>query len=228
MCNPVNALLGKPKKDNSAAEAAERRRLAIAQGTRSIDSAFSGFDDSFFDNRAQSFVDFASPQLDDQFSDAREKLIFALTRSGNLKSLAGVEGLADLEGEKERAAQGFASEGLNLAQNARNDVESARADLTSQLLASENPGAAAESASRRAGILTQQPSLAPPPATRAPTSRACRPRCLAARRRARKGLWPDVRSCHTRNRRGDLGRWHCPAEQFGAVGRQSAPARHRR
>jgi hypothetical protein len=161
MCNPVNALLGKPKKDNSAAEAAERRRLAIAQGTRSIDSAFSGFDDSFFDNRAQSFVDFASPQLDDQFSDAREKLIFALTRSGNLKSLAGVEGLADLEGEKERAAQGFASEGLNLAQNARNDVESARADLTSQLLASENPGAAAESASRRAGILTQQPSFAP-------------------------------------------------------------------
>lgn len=79
-----------------AREEEEARKERIRQGTARIEDVFGGFDDSFYGNYRTDILDFYQPQLDDQFSDARDELTFALTRAGTLNSSMAGDKLADL------------------------------------------------------------------------------------------------------------------------------------
>src|SRR3546814_1150118 len=74
--------------NSDAAEAARRdeeaRQARIRAGMGQIDQTFSQFNDDYFDTRSKAYLDYATPQLEDQFAKAKEQLIFALSRGGNL------------------------------------------------------------------------------------------------------------------------------------------------
>jgi hypothetical protein len=140
-------------------EQEEERQRRIDAGMSGIESAFSGFDDNFFNQRASAFSDFATPQLQDQFSDARENLIFALSRGGKLDSSTAAEKFGDLNQRLTEGQQDIANKGLDFANTARSGVEDARAGIVSQLFATEDADSAVSAALNRSKALTAPPAF---------------------------------------------------------------------
>lgn len=150
--------------DNGAAEARRReqeRQAKLSQGMASIDRAFSGFNDDFYNQRQQAYVDYAMPQLNRQYGDALDNLTFALARSGLLESSVAARKQGDLNYDYQLQRQGVVDEGARLANQARSDIANARSSVVSDLYATENPAAAAAAAQARARIATQQPTFSP-------------------------------------------------------------------
>lgn len=159
--------MGNKAAKQSQATAAQARADEVARqdriraGTSSINDTFGQFDDEYFGGLRQSFVDYARPQLDDQMSDARKQLTFALARSGNLDSSTRGEQSADLQERYDLNLQDIADQGREYETTARNNVEQARGDLVAQLqLTGDNTGAA-NAALSRARALSTPPTYSP-------------------------------------------------------------------
>ena len=60
----------------------EARQERIKQGAATIDNAFRGYDDDFFQDRYNSYVDFATPQREENTRRAAQDLAAALARQG--------------------------------------------------------------------------------------------------------------------------------------------------
>lgn len=131
-------------------EEEDARRGRIASGMNSINSTFSKFNEGYYDDRKQDYIDFAMPQFERQFNDARDGMIYALSRTGNLQSGAADRKNADLLYEAEVARAGIADEGLNRANALRNQVEDARSSVVADLNATGDNSAAANAAVRQA------------------------------------------------------------------------------
>lgn len=158
MCPP------KPPQDNSAELARQQeqeRQARITQGKQSIDSAFSVFDPKYFDKFKGDYLGYYNPQVDEQFTDARQDLRYNLARAGTEDSTPGQKAFADLTegyGDKRREIESKATEATN---NIRSQVEQNKSDLYAQNTASADPSLAAMSAAGRAGSLSTPPSLSP-------------------------------------------------------------------
>jgi hypothetical protein len=115
--------------DQQNAEAA--REAKIAQGKQSIDSAFSGYNDDYFNNYAKANVDAATPQIEDQYNTARDKLFASLTGRGvQNSSIAG--GYYSALDKTRGAAEGDAANNAADAANAlRNSVQTQKNNLYS-------------------------------------------------------------------------------------------------
>ena len=124
----------------------DARQERIKKGKKLIMGALSGFDDKFYADREASYVDYATPQLDDQLDDARKNLTFTLARNGKQRNAAKI---------------GIADRAKAIANQARENVERTRGELYSQLTASANPAAASNLALSRAGVLGSDPSYSP-------------------------------------------------------------------
>lgn len=120
-----------------------------------------GFNDEFFAGRRQAFLDFATPQLEDQFGNANKELTFALDRGGLLDSSVRGQKLGELQKVFDLNAQQIADQALGQENKARNDVENARADLISLLNATGDTESAVNSATARAKALSQPGEFSP-------------------------------------------------------------------
>src|SRR5690349_7573710 len=91
--------------DNGAADAArEQTRLAealnakhdkaVSDGKFAIDDAFKSFDDNYYRDFSKTYRDTYNPQLDDQFSIARDNLSAILAGRETLDSSIGADALA--------------------------------------------------------------------------------------------------------------------------------------
>jgi hypothetical protein len=153
----------KPK--NNAAKDAERaeaaRQARISTGMSAISNAFAPFNDDFYSQRAQDYIDYAEPQLDDQYADAKKALVYALSRTGNLASTTAAQRQAKLKKQYDTNRLAVRSQGDQYANQARSDVENARGDLVSQLQASADPDAATNLAYSQAKALTGAPAYSP-------------------------------------------------------------------
>lgn len=153
-----------PKVPDAAAEAraAEAARQArITQGMSDIDQNFSQFDDTFYDTRKSAYTDYYNPQVDNQYEDARRKLVLALGRSGALQGSAGRNKLADLTEDYQMQRTAISDAANSYASSVRGDVERNRSELVSQLNASADPAAAASSAAARAAQLNTAAAFSP-------------------------------------------------------------------
>jgi len=120
-----------------------------------------GFDDQFFQDRRHAYLDYATPQLEQQYGDAQRDLTFALARGGLLDSSARGSRAADLQQLYDLNTQQVSDEALNYETEARNAVEDARASLIQQLNVTGDVQGAVNAARARSQALSQPPAFSP-------------------------------------------------------------------
>lgn len=150
--------------DSGAAQARTdqtQRQARLDAGRNSIDQTFSQFDDKFYNDRKQAYLDYQTPQLNDQYMDAQKNLVFALSRKGNLNSSVAAEGFGGLGKQYARGNEAIQSGAADFSNQARRDVEANRSDVLAQLSSTENADAASADALSRARAITQQPTISP-------------------------------------------------------------------
>lgn len=116
------------------------------------------FNDAFFDKIKQGYIDYATPQLQQQYQDAGKDLTFSLARSGLLNSSARAQQEGRLQQLYDTNAQDIADKALSYESDARNNVEDARSNLITTLNATGDAQGAANSAIARASALSTAPS----------------------------------------------------------------------
>lgn len=147
---------------SGAARADEQARQArIRQGTARIDNIFGQFDDDFYGGRRQSYLDYATPQLMDQYADAQKQLAYALDRAGTTDSSIRADREAELTKLFETNQRAVNDEALNFEQKARSNVEGARGNLITTLNSTADADAAAKQARSQAASLTQPDTYSP-------------------------------------------------------------------
>ena len=140
----------------------QARQAQIRDGTQRVGAIFDDqFDDNFFEQRKKAFLDFATPQLEDQYGDAQKQLTYALARGGNLNSSVRGEKSAELQKQFDLNKQQIADKALTTSTDSRNAVEDARSNLIATLSATGDAQGAANSAITRASVLSQPGSFSP-------------------------------------------------------------------
>lgn len=157
MCG-LGSKSSKKSKDPYAKENA-RRAAAVTEGMAGIDAQFAGFDDGYYQGRANDYVSFAKPQVEDQYKKSLEQLVFALSRSSNLNSSAGAQARADLQRQKDVRSREVVDGARSVANKARADVADQRQNLISMLNSTYDPSATMESARSRTEMLNSAPSF---------------------------------------------------------------------
>ncbi len=120
--------------------AEERRQQNIAAGQGEISSLFGQFDDNFYNQRSKSYLDYALPQLDQQFQDQQRNLVAQLSRTGNLQSSLRADQLAKLQQQYDRSKLQIQDTAGSYAANARASVEQARSKLIESNASLADPG----------------------------------------------------------------------------------------
>lgn len=153
------------KGGNEAAQARadeQARQQRVREGTKRVNDIFGkNFDEPFFEDRRKAYLDYAQPQLQNQYVDAQKQLTYALDRSGLLDSSARAEKSADLQREYDQNSRAVADQALSQQTQARNAVEDARGNLITTLNATGDAEGAANSALSRASALSQPQAYSP-------------------------------------------------------------------
>ena len=139
----------------------EERQTRIGQGRSKIDENFAQFDDDFYNQRNQAYVDYASPELDKQYKDSMRSLVAALARSGNLQSSTRAEKFADLDEQYKQRKLDITNTGRDYSNQAKDAVERSRAELITQNESLADPNAISGNALARSQSLAQLPTFSP-------------------------------------------------------------------
>lgn len=147
----------------AAARADEQyRQEQIRAGTADINSKFDGqFNDDFFANRRKAFTDYATPQLEEQKSDAEKQLTFALARNGTLDSSVRGQKAGELQKRYDLLGQQIGDQALASETDARNAVEDSRANLIATLNATGDATQVGQAALARSAALSKPAAYSP-------------------------------------------------------------------
>lgn len=146
--------------DNSAQiarQAEEQRQARIAEGTSAIDSAFSGYNDDFYNNYQNDYIGYYTPQLEDQYADARKRLTLQLAKTGNLTSSTGADQFGDLKERYNTQNTMITNQAMDAANALRGNVDARKSQLYADNRSSADPGNAASAAATAAQAL--QPGM---------------------------------------------------------------------
>lgn len=146
---------------NRIREAEVRRQQNIAEGQNIISQMFGQFDDGFYNNRSQSYTDYAKPQLDTQYQEAMQNLVRSLSRSGNLNSSVRGKAMADMQGQYDKGILSITDQGKQYANQARSSIEQARGNLLAQNSQLADPGQVRNLATSQVAGLSTMPSYTP-------------------------------------------------------------------
>ena len=140
----------------------EARQARIREGTTNINNTFdSQFTNDFYNQRRKAYIDYATPQLEDQYADAQKQLTYALARGGLLDSSIRGSKLGKLQQQYALQNQDIADKALASETDARNAVEDARSNLITTLNATGDAEQAASTAISRASALSQPAAYSP-------------------------------------------------------------------
>jgi hypothetical protein len=140
----------------------QARQAKIREGTTRVNSIFdSQFNDDFFGRRQQSYLDYATPQLNDQYADARKQLTFALDRSGTLDSSVRAAKEAELQKLYDTNRRSVADEALGYGTKSKSSIEDARANLIQTLNSTADTEGAVNAAINRSKVLSQEEAYRP-------------------------------------------------------------------
>jgi len=143
-------------------EAEARRQANIVAGQGEISTLFGKFDDSFYNNRSQSYLNYAMPTLDKQYKDQQRSLTSALARSGNLNSSIRGELFSKLQRQYDTSKLAISDQANAYAAQARAQVAQAKANLIEKNANLADPGlirSMAEAQAQGVGVDPQYASL---------------------------------------------------------------------
>ena len=156
------------KDGGAGAEAAQARadeqarQARIRSGTDRINGIFDKqFGDQFMNGRRDAYMNYATPQLEDQYGKAQRDLTFSLARGGNLNSSARGQQAGELQQRFDLSRQNIADQAVASSGDARTAVEDARSNLISTLNATGNAQQAANSALARSSALSRPAAFNP-------------------------------------------------------------------
>lgn len=151
-------------KDNSADLAAQSeatREANIKQGQGNIDQAFTQFDDPYYQNISKSYTDYYNPQLDQQYKDALNKLTLNLGQQGILQSSEADRQIKELQQADDAQKQAVASNALNAANSAKQQVAQQKNTLYQLNNTAADPSQAASLAATAASSAVSTPTYSP-------------------------------------------------------------------
>lgn len=146
--------------DNSAAVASaqnDQRQAQITQGQGNIDSAFSQFDQPYYDKYTSTYENNYNPQVDDQYALAKQKEGYNFARAGTQDSTPAIFGADQLNKSYGQQKQAIASDALGATNDLENNVAGQKSQLYSLNSSAADPTLAAQQASASAGTLSSQP-----------------------------------------------------------------------
>lgn len=146
--------------DDSAAQIAaqqkaeeEARQRRIGEGRGRIDSAFLQYDDPYFANFRTDYVGAQTPDIDEQYSTAKDRLAAALANRGVLGSTIAGNAFGDLTKTNTKARTDLANQAFDASNTFRNQIEKTKSDLYSTNIAAADPGMIANRAAGEAASL---------------------------------------------------------------------------
>jgi hypothetical protein len=123
--------------DNGSSQAArqEQERQNVVNGdSRYVKSLFDGqFTDDFFNKRQQAYLDYANPQLQDQYGKAKQALTFNLADNGTLNSSTRAQQQGQLQKLFDTNQRAVNDQAVNTENSARDAVNSAETGLLNQI-----------------------------------------------------------------------------------------------
>jgi hypothetical protein len=142
-----------------AEEAARQAR--IKSGMENINNAFAGYDDAFYNERATDYMNYATPEIEDQYVDAMKDLTRALARSGNLNSSLAAQRRADLLEKRNKAEVDAARRGQGYANDTRAALANVKSNLIQQNNALADPTLIAAMAANQSQAASALPDYSP-------------------------------------------------------------------
>jgi hypothetical protein len=146
--------------DDARAEE-EARQQRIAEGRQAIQKAFAGYNDDFYNQRKSEYIDYATPQIQDQYQQSMGDLAAALSRKGLLRSSVGAEKRALANYTKNQALVDAQQKGQQYADSTRSNIDQAKAEAESQNLSFADPARAAQQAIASARAASAVPEYSP-------------------------------------------------------------------
>lgn len=157
-----------PKDKTASRMAAQQRQDELARqariqsGMSEIDRVFGGsFTPEFYGKQRQAYLDYATPQLDQQYGQTKDQLVYALSRAGLLDSSAGQAENANLSRAYDRNRLDIAGKAMDVENTARSNVENARSNLVATLNATGDDANAAATALRQSQNLSMPQGYSP-------------------------------------------------------------------
>ena len=157
------ACLGGGKSDaaKELREAEAKRTRAIQQGQGKIKEAFAGYDPTFYQGVQKNVLNQLMPQADRQYRAQRKNLAFGLSDRGLFKSSFGKEAGTELERSREVAEQSVINQSLEAVRETKGRVHQEQANVTNQLVTSQDPNLAAQQAISAAASISAPSPIAP-------------------------------------------------------------------
>ena len=126
---------------------------AVAAGKTAIDSAFSQFDQPYFDNYAQSYKDVYNPQLTDQYGIAKDKLYAMLAGNDQLGGSVGNNTQAQLNKTYANTQSDIANKAADAENAFKASVDNTKSQLYTQNAAAADPYSMGTQAQAAAGAV---------------------------------------------------------------------------
>lgn len=133
----------------------------MREGSAKIDSAFSKFDDPYYEGVGKAYQDYYNPQLDRQYQTARDQVTYGLANSGGLDSSAGAKKFGDLTADYGIQKQQIADRAIGAQQDLKGNVERNRSELVQQLETGSGVESTGATALARAGSLSAPAQFSP-------------------------------------------------------------------
>lgn len=156
--------LPKAPKDNSAQIAAQQeaaRQAKVTEGQAAIDNSFTGFNDEFYNKYGTDYTNYYTPQLTDQYTDARKRLTLQLAKTGNLTSSAGANQLAELQKHFDTQNTGITNQSLAAINALKGNIDQRKSQLYADNRAAADPANAGRAAAEAAAALQPGPPTSP-------------------------------------------------------------------
>lgn len=139
MGGPSGGSSGAADAQAQAASDEAAREGRINTGMSQINNMFSSYDDSYYGNLGTQYSNYFTPQVDSQYSDAKNKLLYAQANQGTVGSSAAQFANDQLAKEYAQDQTNVASGANDYENSAKADVAGVRSNLVAQLQSSADP-----------------------------------------------------------------------------------------
>lgn len=136
-----------------------KRQADIKAGNTAIDSAFSKFDQPYYDNYKKTYTGAYNPEVDRQYGQAVDQVTSSLAGRGLSGSTYGNHEMSEVQRTRDDARSKIANDATNAASNLRGQVQQRKTDLFGLNQSAADPeGIAAQATGAATAIAAPSPT----------------------------------------------------------------------